>query len=349
MNYQPSPMAQQLLALAAQARMQSADRISKALHNTGQSIGGGMAEAGRIKLAAAMQRRKELNEAFQFGADMAMKAIMQNAAMKHERELAGEERISRENIAREEMGTRRDIAKQEMDTRRDIANLEAAIQREIARQEIAARQQESAAGRAMQQSESALDRALRQSEGALNRQLEMEQFNARIAEERMRRDAEQAFRRELMQSEQDYGRERDKQMHDYRMEERGKDMEMSDALVLKIAGADYEASESAVNPATGQADPQAKATASATWLARRFPVLYNMAQSEETRKTLIAQAQVMLSDLPGTSWESLPDVTKRLLGLPTSEDAWPVEPAPAAPPRSTPSYNWMFRGMGNMK
>lgn len=165
----------------------------------------------------------------------------------------------------------------------------------------------------------------------------------------MRTAADQAFRRELMQLEQSYGRERDKQMHDYRMEERGKDMEMSDALVLKIAGADYEASESVVNPATGQADPQAKATASATWLARRFPVLYNMAQSEETRKTLIAQAQVMLSDLPGTSWESLPDVTKRLLGLPTSEDAWPVEPTPTAPPRSTPSYNWMFRGMGNMK
>jgi len=165
----------------------------------------------------------------------------------------------------------------------------------------------------------------------------------------MRTAAEQAFRRELMQLEQSYGRERDKQMHGYRMEERGKDMEMSDALMLKIAGADYEASESAVNPATGQADPQAKATASATWLARRFPVLYNMAQSEETRKTLMAQAQVMLSDLPGTSWESLPDVTKRLLGLPTSEDAWPVEPTPTAPPRSTPSYNWMFRGMGNMK
>lgn len=165
----------------------------------------------------------------------------------------------------------------------------------------------------------------------------------------MRMAADQAFRRELMQLEQGYGRERDKQMHDYRMEERGKDMEMSDALMLKIAGADYEASESAVNPATGQADPQAKATASATWLARRFPVLYNMAQSEETRKTLMAQAQVMLSDLPGTSWESLPDVTKRLLGLPTSEDAWPVEPTPTAPPRSTPSYNWMFRGMGNMK
>ena len=327
MNYQPSPMAQQLLALAAQARMQSAARTSEALHNIGQSIGGGMAEAGRIKLAAAMQRRKELNEAFQFGADMAMKAIMQNAAMKHERELAGEERTSRENIAREEMGTRRDIAKQE----------------------INARQQESATNRAMQQSESALDRALRQSEGALNRQLDMEQFNARIAEERMRTAADQAFRRELMQLEQGYGRERDKQMHDYRMEERGKDMEMSDALMLKIAGADYEASESAVNPATGQADPQAKATTSATWLARRFPVLYNMAQSEETRKTLIAQAQVMLSDLPGTSWESLPDVTKRLLGLPTSEDAWPVEPTPTAPPRSTPSYNWMFRGMGNMK
>lgn len=338
MNYQPSPMAQQLLALAAQARMQSAARTSEALHNIGQSIGGGMAEAGRIKLAAAMQRRKELNEAFQFGADMAMKAIMQNAAMKHERELAGEERTSRENIAREEMGTRRDIAKQEMDTRRDIA-----------KQEIDARRQESAADRAIRQSESALDRALRQSEGALNRQLDMEQFNARIAEERMRTAADQAFRRELMQLEQDYGRERDKQMHDYRMEERGKDMEMSDALMLKIAGADYEASESAVNPATGQADPQAKATASATWLARRFPVLYNMAQSEETRKTLIAQAQVMLSDLPGTSWESLPDVTKRLLGLPTSEDAWPVEPTPTAPPRSTPSYNWMFRGMGNMK
>jgi len=327
MNYQPSPMAQQLLALAAQARMQSAARTSEALHNIGQSIGGGMAEAGRIKLAAAMQRRKELNEAFQFGADMAMKAIMQNAAMKHERELAGEERTSRETIAREEMGTRRDIAKQEIDARR----------------------QESAADRAIRQSESALDRALRQSEGALDRQLDMEQFNARTAEERMRMAAEQAFRRELMQLEQDYGRERDKQMHDYRMEERGKDMEMSDALVLKIAGADYEASESAVNPATGQADPQAKATASATWLARRFPVLYNMAQSEETRKTLIAQAQVMLSDLPGTSWESLPDVTKRLLGLPTSEDAWPVEPTPTAPPRSTPSYNWMFRGMGNMK
>ena len=327
MNYQPSPMAQQLLALAAQSRMQSADRISEALHNTGQSIGGGMAEAGRIKLAAAMQRRKELNEAFQFGAGMAMKAIMQNAAMKHERELAGEERTSRETIAREEMGTRRDIAGQE----------------------ITARQQESAADRAMRQSESALDRALRQSEGALNRQLDMEQFNAQIAEARMRMAAEQAFRRELMQSEQDYGRERDQQMHRYRMEERGKDMEMSDALMLKIAGADYEASESAVNPATGQADPQAKATASATWLARRFPMLYNMAQSEETRKTLIAQAQVMLSDLPGTSWESLPDVTKRLLGLPTSEDAWPVEPTPTAPPRSTPSYNWMFRGMGNMK
>jgi len=327
MNYQPSPMAQQLLALAAQSRMQSADRISKALHNTGQSIGGGMAEAGRIKLAAAMQRRKELAEAFQFGAGMAMNAIMQNAAMKQERELAGEERTSRETIAREEMGTRRDIAGQE----------------------ITARQQESAADRAMRQSESALDRALRQSEGALNRQLDMEQFNARIAEERMRMAAEQAFRRELMQLEQSYGRERDKQMHGYRMEERGKDMEMSDALMLKIAGADYEASESAVNPATGQADPQAKATASATWLARRFPVLYNMAQSEETRKTLMAQAQVMLSDLPGTSWESLPDVTKRLLGLPTSEDAWPVEPTPTAPPRSTPSYNWMFRGMGNMK
>ena len=327
MNYQPSPMAQQLLALAAQSRMQSAARTSEALHNIGQSIGGGMAEAGRIKLAAAMQRRKELNEAFQFGADMAMKAIMQNAAMKHERELAGEERTSRENIAREEMGTRRDIAKQE----------------------INARQQESATNRAMQQSESALDRALRQSEGALNRQLDMEQFNARIAEERMRTAADQAFRRELMQLEQGYGRERDKQMHDYRMEERGKDMEMSDALVLKIAGADYEASASAVNPATGQADPQAKATTSATWLARRFPVLYNMARSEETRNTLMAQAQVMLNDLPGTSWESLPDVTKRLLGLPTSEDAWPVEPTPTAPPRSTPSYNWMFRGMGNMK
>lgn len=327
MNYQPSPMAQQLLALAAQSRMQSADRISKALHNTGQSIGGGMAEAGRIKLAAAMQRRKELAEAFQFGAGMAMNAIMQNAAMKQERELAGEERTSRETIAREEMGTRRDIAGQE----------------------ITARQQESAADRAMRQSESALDRALRQSEGALNRQLDMEQFNARIAEERMRMAAEQAFRRELMQLEQSYGRERDKQMHGYRMEERGKDMEMSDALMLKIAGADYEASESAVNPATGQADPQAKATASATWLARRFPVLYNMAQSEETRKTLMAQAQVMLSDLPGTSWESLPDVTKRLLGLPTSEDAWPVEPTPTAPPRSAPSSNWMFRGMGNMK
>lgn len=327
MNYQPSPMAQQLLALAAQARMQSADRISEALHNTGQSIGGGMAEAGRIKLAAAMQRRKELNEAFQFGVDRAMNAIMQKAAMEHERQLAGEERESREKIALDEM-----------ETRRDIANLEAQIRREIAKQEIDARRQESAANRATQQSE-----------GAQNRQLEMEQFNARIAEERMRMAAEQAFRRELMQLEQDYGRERDKQMHDYRMEERGKDMEMSDALVLKIAGADYEASESAVNPATGQADPQAKATASATWLARRFPVLYNMAQSEETRKTLIAQAQVMLSDLPGTSWESLPDVTKRLLGLPTSEDAWPVEPTPTAPPRSTPSYNWMFRGMGNMK
>lgn len=327
MNYQSSPMAQQLLALAAQARMQSAARTSEALHNIGQSIGGGMAEAGRIKLAAAMQRRKELNEAFQFGADMAMKAIMQNAAMKHERELAGEERTSRETIAREEMGTRRDIAKQE----------------------INARQQESAANRAMRQSESAADRALRQSEGALNRQLDMEQFNAQIAEARMRMAADQAFRRELMESEQSYGRERDEQMHGYRMEERGKDMEMSDALMLKIAGADYEASESAVNPATGQADPQAKATASATWLARRFPMLYNMAQSEETRKTLIAQAQVMLSDLPGTSWESLPDVTKRLLGLPTSEDAWPVEPTPTAPPRSTPSYNWMFRGMGNMK
>lgn len=316
MNYQSSPMAQQLLALAAQARMQSAARTSEALHNIGQSIGGGMAEAGRIKLAAAMQRRKELNEAFQFGADMAMKAIMQNAAMKHERELAGEERTSRETIAREEMGTRRDIAKQEMDTRRDIAKQEADTRRDIANLETGTR-----------------------------RDIAEQETTAR----QLLRDAEQAFRRELMQLEQDYGRERDKQMHDYRMEERGKDMEMSDALVLKIAGADYEASESVVNPATGQADPQAKATASATWLARRFPVLYNMAQSEETRKTLIAQAQVMLSDLPGTSWESLPDVTKRLLGLPTSEDAWPVEPTPAAPPRSTPSYNWMFRGMGNMK
>ena len=327
MNYQPSPMAQQLLALAAQARMQSAARTSEALHNIGQSIGGGMAEAGRIKLAAAMQRRKELNEAFQFGVDRAMKAIMQKAAMEHERQLAGEERETREKIALAEMDTRRDITQQE----------------------ITARQLENAIDRAIRQSESAADRDLRQSEGALDRQLDMEQFNARTAEERMRMAAEQAFRRELMQLEQDYGRERDKQMHDYRMEERGKDMEMSDALVLKIAGADYEASESAVNPATGQADPQAKATASATWLARRFPVLYNMAQSEETRKTLIAQAQVMLSDLPGTSWESLPDVTKRLLGLPTSEDAWPVEPTPTAPPRSTPSYNWMFRGMGNMK
>lgn len=316
MNYQSSPMAQQLLALAAQARMQSAARTSEALHNIGQSIGGGMAEAGRIKLAAAMQRRKELNEAFQFGADMAMKAIMQNAAMKHERELAGEERTSRETIAREEMGTRRDIAKQEMDTRRDIAKQEADTRRDIANLETGTR-----------------------------RDIAEQETTAR----QLLRDAEQAFRRELMQLEQDYGRERDKQMHDYRMEERGKDMEMSDALVLKIAGADYEVSESAVNPATGQADPQAKATASATWLARRFPVLYNMAQSEETRKTLMAQAQVMLSDLPGTSWESLPDVTKRLLGLPTSEDAWPVEPTPTAPPRSTPSYNWMFRGMGNMK
>jgi len=192
MNYQPSPMAQQLLALAAQARMQSAARTSEALHNIGQSIGGGMAEAGRIKLAAAMQRRKELNEAFQFGADMAMKAIMQNAAMKHERELAGEERESREKIALDEM-----------ETRRDIANLEAQIRREIAKQEIDARQQESAA-----------NRDIRQSEGALNRQLDMEQFNARIAEERMRTAADQAFRRELMQLEQDYGRERDKQMHD---------------------------------------------------------------------------------------------------------------------------------------
>ena len=129
MNYQSSPMAQQLLALAAQARMQSAARTSEALHNIGQSIGGGMAEAGRIKLAAAMQRRKELNEAFQFGADMAMKAIMQNAAMKHERELAGEERTSRENIAREEMGTRRDIAKEETQWGRALFHRSAPVRR----------------------------------------------------------------------------------------------------------------------------------------------------------------------------------------------------------------------------